>query len=324
MNDTPIEIVHGRANPLVDPVLHVWGWEIPVYLFLGGLVAGLMVVLAALELRAKGVRPTGRLALAPWLGVALLAIGMGTLFLDLEHKVHVFRFYTTFEPTSPMSWGAWILLAVFPALSLLGLGSLSDATRGRLLGRLGSGWLRRTTAGLLEWSDRRRRAILWATAAAGVALGTYTGILLGALGARPLWSSGVLGPLFLASGVSSGAAFLLLLRPGADAEHTLVRWDVAAIGVELVLLGLLLLGHATGGAPARAAAALLLGGAWTPWFWSLVVVGGLVIPLALELTEVRRHLAMTVATPLLVLAGGLALRAILVAAGQSTSFAMIP
>ena len=36
-----------------------------------------------------------------------------------------------------------------------------------------------------------------AAIATGVALGIYTGILLSALGARPLWSSAILGPLFL-------------------------------------------------------------------------------------------------------------------------------
>ena len=30
-----------RASNLIDPQLRIWGWEIPVYLFLGGMVAGL-------------------------------------------------------------------------------------------------------------------------------------------------------------------------------------------------------------------------------------------------------------------------------------------
>ncbi len=45
----------------------------------------------------------------------------------------------------------------------------------------------------------------------GVMLGVYTGILLSALGARPLWSSALLGPLFLFSGLSTGAATLHIL-----------------------------------------------------------------------------------------------------------------
>ena len=33
-----IELLTTRHNPLVDPTLHVWEWQIRVYLFLGGLV----------------------------------------------------------------------------------------------------------------------------------------------------------------------------------------------------------------------------------------------------------------------------------------------
>ena len=32
-----LEITSTRANPMIDPAMHVWGWEIPVYLFLGGI-----------------------------------------------------------------------------------------------------------------------------------------------------------------------------------------------------------------------------------------------------------------------------------------------
>ena len=35
-------ITSGRMNPNIDPVLHVWHWHIPLYLFLGGLAAGLL------------------------------------------------------------------------------------------------------------------------------------------------------------------------------------------------------------------------------------------------------------------------------------------
>ena len=39
-----IEYTNTRMNEMVDPGLHVWGWEIPLYLFLGGLVAGMMIL----------------------------------------------------------------------------------------------------------------------------------------------------------------------------------------------------------------------------------------------------------------------------------------
>ena len=34
--------VSGRDIPFIDPYLNVWHWQIPVYLFLGGLAAGIM------------------------------------------------------------------------------------------------------------------------------------------------------------------------------------------------------------------------------------------------------------------------------------------
>ena len=42
--DVVTEITTTRANEMIDPTMHVWGWEIPVYLFLGGLAAGIMVL----------------------------------------------------------------------------------------------------------------------------------------------------------------------------------------------------------------------------------------------------------------------------------------
>ena len=40
-------LVTARDNPIVDPVMHIWGWEISIYLFLGGLTAGVMFFSAA-------------------------------------------------------------------------------------------------------------------------------------------------------------------------------------------------------------------------------------------------------------------------------------
>jgi formate-dependent nitrite reductase membrane component NrfD len=144
----------------------------------------------------------------------------------------------------------------------------------------------------------------------------YTGILLSTLGARALWGSALLGPLFLASGLSTGAALLMLFRVSPEERSLLARWDLLAIGLEVVLLVLLLVGLASGDAASRGAADLLLGGRFTGQFWALVVIAGLAVPAALELLETRLHLAATWVAPALVLVGGLSLRWILVAAGQ--------
>jgi len=109
-----IEITSGRMNPHIDPHLTVWGWEIPVYLFLGGLVARLLFFSAYFYIRGRKEKLPTAVLKVPLLILPLLGIGMFVLFLDLSHKLYVWRFYTTLRLESPMSWGAWTLMVIFP------------------------------------------------------------------------------------------------------------------------------------------------------------------------------------------------------------------
>ena len=186
-----IEIDVARHSHLIDPQLHVWGWEIPVYLFLGGMAAGVMILSALL-----GTREGERSAAARWLpflAPVLVSVGMVALFLDLSHKLYVWRFYLAFRWSSPMSWGAWILLVVYPVTILQGLASLDDAQAAWLAGKLGR--LGGRAAALRSWALPRAQGIRTAAMLTGAGLGVYTGILLSTLGARPLWGSALLGPL---------------------------------------------------------------------------------------------------------------------------------
>jgi len=322
MNPALLETVHGRHNELIDPSLHIWGWEVPVYLFLGGVVAGMLVLSAALEL-SRGERPRSRaLRYAPFLALVLLSVGMLALFMDLEHKFFVWRFYLALEPTSPMSWGSWILILIYPVGLLLGLGSL-DARERSGLARWGPVAALRLRS-VLEWTidraDAWRGVVLWGAVVGGVALGLYTGLLLGTLAARPQWDTAVLGPLFLSSGLSTGAACLLLFSLDPDERHRLVRWDLLAIGAELFFIGTMLIGFAAGGRAAQMALFNLTAGPWGGPFWVLVVLLGLLVPLAMDVLEIRRHLPAVRLTPALILIGGLCLRWILVDAGQASNF----
>ena len=206
------ELDIARHSRLIDPQLHIWGWEIPVYLFLGGMAAGLMILTALLADAARGALG----ARARWLAFAapvLVSVGMGALFLDLAHKAHV----VALLPRVPLDL-AHVLGRLDPDRRLPG-----EPAR-----RRSPGSTRRRRSASRRLADRRRarrarprgagaRRCAHAPALAageprlGVALGVYTGILLSTLGARALWSSALLGPLFLVSGLSTGAAFLLLV-----------------------------------------------------------------------------------------------------------------
>lgn len=311
------ELEVARHSLSIDPHLHIWGWEVAVYLFLGGMAAGVMVLTSLLS---RG--PLSRNA--RWLGFlapVLVSAGMGALFLDLAYKVHVWRFYLAFQPTSPMSWGSWILLLVYPATLLFALALLEEdqfawlkdrAARLPLVGRFAPLLVPARTLALAHL--RRLSALHLGL---GVALGIYTGILLSTLGARALWNSALLGPLFLASGLSAGAALLRLLPLSKEEHHAAARWDLWAMGAEILLLVLVFVGLGTGGAGGAQALHLILGGSFTAVFWSLVVLSGLLLPLLLEVLEHRLALKATVLTPVLVLAGGYALRWVFVMAGQA-------
>ena len=307
---TPMpELFLTRHNDLVDPILHVWGWEIPVYLFLGGWVAGIMAITGFFLLRGRQKEDLCVCAVLPGLSLVLLSLGMLALFLDLEHKRYVWRLYTTFEFSSPMSWGAWILLAVYPALLAALLIRPPAAVQARLPA------LRALASRLAE--DRAAvRTIGVVLIVLGVMLGVYTGVLLSALGARPLWNSAMLGILFLVSGLSSAAAFTHLVARHEDERVLLAQSDNVFLGVELFVLALFLVGLLNSTGVHIQAARLVLGGPFTAVFWVLVVGLGIVVPLLIQSLAVSHRVAHTPVAPLLVLIGGLALRFVIVYAGQ--------
>ncbi len=310
----PVEeiLATARANAKVDPAMAIWGWEIPVYLFLGGLAAGIMCFAAAVVLLGREREaPFAAHRLALWAPVVLSA-GMGALFLDLEHKLHVYRFYTTFQPASPMSWGSWVLVLVYPASLALVLATLREGYP-RLAAALGRWPL---GARAMDAAEGARGPIGIANVVLGCLLGIYTGVLLGSLAARPFWNTGLLGPLFLISGLSTAAALALLAARERSERHLFTRLDAGLIAIEVVLVGLLVASLVTAARPQREAAELVLGGPHTLVFWAGFVGLGLLVPIAIELAELARPRRLAVVAPLLVLAGGYLLRHLMVELGQ--------
>jgi len=309
--------VTARSNALIDPSLHIWTWEVAMYLFLGGLTAGIMVFAAFVALTKKDEE-------APFAGTQLallapivLSLGMTTLFLDLEHKLFVFRFYTAFEVLSPMSWGAWILLVIYPVSILQILSTLRTGYP------QASPWMDRFAAGrrLLDWCERNRRAIALAAIPFGIALGIYTGILLSAFSARPFWNSGVLGPLFLVSGLSTAAALVALAARKHSEKVLFTKIDLALIAAELVLVALFVINLATGTEQHLQALDSIMSGPYTVVFWVLFVGVGLLVPLLLEFLEIRgvaRRVA--IIAPVLVLLGGYVLRQVMIDIGQESTW----
>jgi len=311
------ELTTTRTNHSIDPVLHIWHGEIPLYLFLGGVVAGIMILTGLWFLLRPTTQRSTTLSLIPLASPVLLSVGMFFLWLDLEHPLNAWRFYLTFKVGSPMSWGAWILLLIYPAAILLAWVGSPTATRQRWLDRLSAV---PQLGRLSDWASTNVRYVALANVVMGTALGIYTGVLLGTMAARPLWNSAILGPLFLVSGLSTGVAFILLYRV-ADSERVLLsKLDMGLITAEIALIALWLITLASGGAAARSAVAMFFGGPYTAAFWTLVVALGLIAPLVAEIIEHRHKVVPGRVTAVLVLIGGFALRCIVVFAGQHSGW----
>jgi formate-dependent nitrite reductase membrane component NrfD len=300
-----------NSNPFIDPSHEVWAWEIPVYLFLGGLVAGMMIISGYFLLSGRWRNRDSSCYVLPALSLVLLSAGMFALFLDLEHKLYVWRLYLTFQVTSPMSWGSWILILVYPAL----IGSLLLALPAAL---------RERSPGLEKLSARMQaqpsllRLIGAINIALGIMLGIYTGILLSSLGARPLWSSALLGPLFLVSGISTAAALVDLVAKDHAERDLVSRADIGFMITELLFICLFLIGLMNASGVHREAAGMLLGGSFTAVFWVLVVGLGLLVPIVIQSLAATHKIRHTAVAPLLVLVGGLVFRLVMVSAGQLT------
>lgn len=302
-------IVSGRMNPMIDPQLHIWEWHIPAYLFLGGLAAGIMFFAGYFTIKGKEEQYPTATKLAPIFVPVLLVLGLLFLFLDLKHKLYFWRLYTAIKLESPMSWGAWTLMLVTPlsmvwaALNIKALFPKWD-------------WKFKVIDDALDVIKTYKTPMAWGMVILAVILGIYTGILLSAFNARPLWNTSILGPLFLTSGLSTGAAAVIVLSKSKEERHVFAKIDLLLIAIELFLIVHMFMGFRASTQVQIDAANMFLGGQFTAPFWVLVVGFGLMIPATLEILELRNKKIPYMVAPVLVLVGGFAFRFIIAYAGQ--------
>ncbi len=316
----------------------VWGLPVVAYLFLAGLGAGAMTVSASIFLRGGGGGGfgEGHFAVARYGALfAPLPVMFGTFFLVFElgsfEAGHWFKWLNLYKVInlSPMSIGTW-LLTIFIGVSLVYAYTF---------------WPRDAAPGD-KW-DKLRKTLAWIGVPLGISVAVYTGVLLGAMPARPLWNSPILALLFLLSSLSTGVAAILLIRAIAhkgarnhdieQSSYLLTASDMLLIGLEIMAIFLFIMfAHLTVGDVSYAITMIMFGTksveifgenmALMFWFW--VVLVGLVIPVLVELFYVAPKLlyqkqfepqyGIEIAVPIAVLIGGLMLRYVVVMAGQLT------
>jgi hypothetical protein len=204
------EVPEERVRSYYDqPVLKepVWTWEVPWYLFAGGL-AGASAAFS-LAARLGGNDRLARSALLTALGGVTASPVL--LILDLGRPERFYKMLRVFKPTSPMSVGTWIL-TVFG--SSTGAAAASD---------------------ILGVYPRAGRVMEGLSALLGPALSTYTAVLI-ADTSVPVWHGArrELPFVFAASSTASAGAAAAILTPIEEAGPAR-RLAVGGAIAELVL-----------------------------------------------------------------------------------------
>jgi len=316
-----------------------WGLPVIMYLFLAGVGAGAVTVSASVLLRGGGGGfGGGHFALARYgalIGPFPVMLGTFLIIFELGRPFRMFNLFKVVN-LSPMNIGSWLLLFFIFISVLYALAFLPTLFSG--LERLG------------HRLSSVRRGLAWLCVPLGIGVAVYTGVMLGAMPARPFWNSPILALLFLVSSLSTGVAVILLInalfpekaedeqrapmvseyfkKPDQSA-YILTASDLMLIGFELMVIFLFVMfAHLTVGNVKYAVSTILPGGDWAVMFWLWVVLIGLVLPALVELVFVIPKLLyhrefsapriVEIVVPIAVLIGGFMLRYIVVIVGQIT------
>lgn len=309
----------GRNIPHIDPSLEIWHWPISLYLFLGGLAAGILFFMAVFYLLGKENEFPTAVKKATIIPPIALTIGLLALVYDLTHPLYTWQLFTTFRIESPMSWGAWVLLIVTP-ISYLWVYSYYREIYPIIEAKYQFFKRFAFLVKLESFIIKNRKNIAYALIPLTVILGVYTGILLSAFNARPLWNNAILGPLFLVSGLSTGAAAVILLSKNKAEQHLFSKIDLGLIVIELALIVHMVMGYYAGSQVQLEAMQLLVGGDFTLMFFGFVVLLGLLVPMTLEVMELLGYKVPVIIPALLVIIGGIIFRFVMVEAGQLTRY----
>lgn len=289
-----------------------WGWLIVLYFFFGGLAGGSYFIAALLDL--FGAPADRKLARLGYLASFVCLLPCPPLLvLDLsrpERFWHMLimseRAAPMFKLWSPMSFGSWALFVFGPFAFLSFLGALAEGD-GALAGSL------RRLRGLRE-KAALRVALAAGGGLSGLVVAGYTGVLLSVTN-RPIWAdTTLLGALFLISAAASSASLLLLLgsRPGAADPASLAwlsRFEVRTAVLELIALAAVVVSL---GPVAR-----VWMGAWGVALFVLVVLLGIALPVLLHARPKLAGARAAALGPVLVLIGGLSLRAVVILSSEA-------
>ncbi|MGX9461813.1 cytochrome c nitrite reductase subunit NrfD [Shewanella sp. A14] len=302
----------------------VWHWPIAIYLFLAGASAGAMffaVLIKHFCLKEKAYQSGFIQAACIVAAIAVLA-GLGILVFDLTKPWEFWKILLFYNPTSVMSMGVIILMIyqifMYAWIVIIFREPINNWCQNRLP------FVCKFTNILVPYEA----GITGFLIIFSVSLGAYTGFLLSAQPRFPMLNNPVLPLLFLASGLSSGAAasllggVLLKGSPNGKEVRFIHRVEIPLILGEIVLLFTFFMGLVLSGGQSKIAAFTAIGeGVWGWIFWFGIMGLGLSAPLAMNLfmnATSKRKFSYVAGTACLSLLGVILLRNFVLYTGQMT------
>ncbi len=280
--------------------IHIhWNWIVAVDLFAAGLSAGAFIISATAYFLGKE-RYENLTRIGAYIAPFPVMVGIAALIGDLERPHLFWKLFLTLKPSSVMSLGSWLLL-FFSVFSLLHfylwlpqrfdyLKILPAIQSNRFLSRFRGDNL-----------TKIRGLVAGFGIPISIGVGIYTGVLLGALTARPFWNNPMLPMLFLISAMMTGSASICFVgcfikgfrgmsRENIKTNKFMIHSiDFTLMVFSIIAVFLFILGLYVSPRSSAASVHLIMGGEFTFLFWALVVGVGILLPLSLEVYELIPH-----------------------------------
>lgn len=267
-----------------------WGMYIISFMFLVGVSAGGLIVVAGSELvESHRFEQLNRLAVV--VSAAAVATAAGSLLPDLGRPQLVWKMLVHPQLSSPLLWDM-IVISAYLTIACVDL------------------WL--LTRRPVNQVAMRRMAML--TLPVAVAVHSVTAWIFGLLVARPFWNSALMAPLFLSSALVSGTAMIIVVAVTVrrttsfsfrdDVLERLGRLMLWFIAADAFLLFAEILTTYTSGQPDHLAQLdELLTGKLAPVFWTEIVVGVVVPFVIFSRPAWRRRTGLIVTASVLTIVG---------------------
>jgi formate-dependent nitrite reductase membrane component NrfD len=281
-----------------------WNYIITFYLFTAGISAGAFMISAAAEiLDQKNERYKEIINIGAYIAPFPISLGIACLVLDLERPLYFWKLLITFQYTSVMSIGSWILV-LFCGISYLNL--------------------------YLKYKDNAANKIMTIIGLIlSIGVAVYTGILISILIARPLWHSPMIPIIFFISAVIDGIAAICLgmlyIRKTMSHDEYLrnkkILYSIDIPCLILLIISVIIYIYTVN----IDAVKVIISGQYAIYFWVFVVLTGMLMPLIYETWMIRNHTStkhyvqISIVIGLLILFGGYMLRYVIIYGGQASS-----